>query len=414
MSTADMIIAKGTLKQNELNGKTVLLTGGGGGIGYEAVRALLWLGARVAIAEVDKKRGEAAEKALTAEFGTGRAFFIEADISNWKSVDKLCKQVEKKMGSIDVLFNNATIAPIGAAHEVGVAQWDKSYGVNLRGPVLLLERFLPSMLARKSGTVIFVPSSGAAPYMGAYEVFKTAQVELCNTLAGELEGTGVFTFSIGPGIVKTETASKAIEKIAPLHGKTVEELFAMNAAVLISAEEAGAGFAAAVAMADRYNGAETSSLQSLTDAGISLSSGLEQKFSLAALSNETGEHLKVAFATVLKTFREQSAGWMSRNVFERQWVMRDFKKETGLSIDLMTEELRKYESNLAGNKLPASRFKDLVLGKIRGYYIHQKEMMMSYEKDRSKAGINASIIDGWITEISDMERIYPDSKRGLV
>jgi NAD(P)-dependent dehydrogenase (short-subunit alcohol dehydrogenase family) len=68
----------------------------------------------------------------------------------------------------------------------------------------LLEKLLPGMLKRKSGTVVFVPSSGAAPYMGAYEVFKTAQVELCNTLAGELEGTGVITFSIGPGIVKTD------------------------------------------------------------------------------------------------------------------------------------------------------------------------------------------------------------------
>jgi NAD(P)-dependent dehydrogenase (short-subunit alcohol dehydrogenase family) len=266
----DLVISKGSLKQGQLTGKTVLLTGGGGGIGLETARALIWLGAKVVIAEIDRKSGEAAEKALSAEFGAGKAFFIETDISNEKSVERLCRQAGQKVGCVDVIFNNATIAPIGAAHTVGVNKWDKSYGVNLRGPVLLLERLLPAMLIRKSGIIVFVPSSGAAPYMGAYEVFKTAQVELCNTLAGELESSGVLTFSIGPGIVKTDTASRAIEQIAPLHGKSVAEFFEMNKAVLISPEEAGAGFAAAVALAERYNGAETSSLQALADAGISI------------------------------------------------------------------------------------------------------------------------------------------------
>lgn len=361
----DYIIAKGSLKKGQLNGRLVLLTGGGGGIGYEAARAFLWLGARVAIAEIDKALGAEAEKKLAAEFGAGNALVLETDISDAKSVDALVKNVEKKMGKVDVLFNNATIAPIGAAHTVGVAKWDRSYGVNLRGPVLLLERVLPGMLERKYGVVVFVPSSGAAPYMGAYEVFKTAQVELCNTLAGELEGTGVIAFSIGPGIVRTDTAVKAIEQIAPLHGKTVEELFKMNEAVLLAVEEAGAGFAAAVAMAERYDGMEASSIQALADAGISI--GAAVKGETTSLPEALAAELRSKLSPVLSTYKEQSAGWMSRNVFERQWIMRDFKKETGLAVDIMQEELQRYDACLAGCKLPLRESGNLFTGKLRGY-----------------------------------------------
>jgi NAD(P)-dependent dehydrogenase (short-subunit alcohol dehydrogenase family) len=407
MPDTNLVISTGNLKKDMLTGMVVLLTGGGGGIGFEAARSLLWLGAKVAIAEIDKDKGTSAIQKLSTEFGSGKAFFYQTDVSDEKSVVGLCRKIEKELGYVDVLLNNATVAPIGAAHTVGIDKWDWSYGVNLRGPVLLLEQILPGMLQRKSGAVIFVPSSGAAPYMGAYEVFKTSQVELCNTLAGELDGTGVFAFSIGPGIVKTDTANRAIEQIAPLYGKSVQEFYAMNEAVLISPEEAGAGFAAAVALADRYNGTETSSLQALADAGISTGGGGVAAVS-TSFSQESVEGLRAAFAPVMETYRQQSEGWKSRNVFERQWVVRDFKKETGLSVDLAMEELHRYEAALAKNELPAKDFSDLVLGNIRGYYVHQKKMMMAYEKDRAKADTNAAIIDGWVNEIDEFERVYKE------
>ncbi len=143
-----------------------------------------------------------------------------------------------------MLINNATITPIGPVHQVGSKAWDRSYAVNIRGPVLLIEQLLPGMLKRKKGVIVFLPSSGAAPYMGAYEIFKTAQVELSNTLVAELESTGVITYSVGPGIVKTETAQKAIEVLAPLYGKSTSEFYLMNENYLLSSEEAGAGIAA--------------------------------------------------------------------------------------------------------------------------------------------------------------------------
>jgi NAD(P)-dependent dehydrogenase (short-subunit alcohol dehydrogenase family) len=70
---------------------------------------------------------------------------------------------------------------MGAAKDMPLEAWDYSYRVNLRGPIGLARKFLPAMLERKHGVSVCVSSSGASPYMGAYEVFKTAQVELSHT-----------------------------------------------------------------------------------------------------------------------------------------------------------------------------------------------------------------------------------------
>lgn len=248
MPNNTLIISKGSLQKGQLKGKVALITGAGGGIGFEAARSLIWLGVKVVIGDIDKNKGKLAEKKLRSEFGANCCLFIHTDIGYERKVKKLSQKIHKKFGKLDILINNATIAPIGAVHKIGIEKWDLSYRTNLRGPVLLIQYFLPQMLEQKSGVLAFVPSSGAAPYMGAYEVFKTSQVELSNTLTGELEGTGVITYSISPGMVKTDTANKAITEIAPLYGKTVDEFYKMNEHVLLSVEEAGAGFAASVQM----------------------------------------------------------------------------------------------------------------------------------------------------------------------
>ena len=152
----------------------------------------------------------------------------------------------EKYGCPDVLFNNATITAMGAVEDVPIANWDKSYAVNFRAPLLLTQLLLPLMKNKNSGTVVFVSSSGAAPFMGAYEVFKTAQVELCNTLFGELENTNINVYSIGPGLVKTETAMKGIEVVSSRFGMTTEEFYRMNERHILGVEEAGTGFALSV------------------------------------------------------------------------------------------------------------------------------------------------------------------------
>ena len=265
-----MIINKGNLTQNSLKGEVAVISGAGRGIGYEAARALVWLGAKVVIAEVNEKSGRAAEENINKEFGSGRALFVKTDIGNEKDIDKLVETAIKKFGKVDIVLNNATVFPMGAVKDTPVESWDFSYRVNLRGPVVLAREFLPAMIERKHGVFVCVSSSGAAPFMGAYEVFKTAQVELSNTISAEVEGTGVYAFTIGPGISKTPGFVEGGGKVASLMGMSLEDLFELNKNAQISPEAAGAGFAIAVALAKKYHGQETSSIQVLREAGVPL------------------------------------------------------------------------------------------------------------------------------------------------
>ena len=188
--------------------------------------AMSWLGGRVLIAEINAKTGKPAAESINQEFGPGVCSFVQTDVGDERSVTNLARQATKTFGKVDVVFNNATIAPIGAVKDKPIAEWDASYRVNLRGPVLLAQAFLPGMLQRKTGVFVCISSVGGI-YMGVYEIMKTAQVELAKTLDGELEDSGVIAFTIGPGIVPTATAQAGVALIAPLYGKTVEEFFAM-------------------------------------------------------------------------------------------------------------------------------------------------------------------------------------------
>jgi NAD(P)-dependent dehydrogenase (short-subunit alcohol dehydrogenase family) len=263
----NMVISQLGLSPDALRGETVIVTGAGGGIGYEAARALLWLGANVIIAEIDHQNGRKAERTLEEEYGKDRVLFVPTDVGDEASVKNLYNLSVVAFEKVDAVINNATIAVLGQVKDLPIEEWDKSYHVNLRGPVLMARTFLPDMIKRNHGVFACVSSTGTA-FLGGYETFKAAQVHLANTLDAELEGTNVIAYTIGPGLVPTETASKAVAKLAPQMGMTVREIFEMNKNAVLSVEEAGAGFAASIVFAEKFRGQEISSMQALRAADI--------------------------------------------------------------------------------------------------------------------------------------------------
>ena len=400
-----MIVSKSNLTQESLKGEVAIITGAGRGIGYQAARALVWLGANVVIAEIDEKNGKVAEENINKEFGVEKAFFVRTDIGNEKDIDKLAETMLKKFGKVDIVLNNATVFPMGAVKDTPVESWDVSYRVNLRGPVILARKFLPAMLERKHGVFVCVSSSGAAPYMGAYEVFKTAQVELSNTISTEVEGTGVYAFTIGPGISKTPGFIEGGGKVATLMGMSLDELFELNKNAQISSEAAGAGFAIAIVLARKYHGQETSSIQVLRETGIPLtieeekevkSQETEQKQQSQTTEPNENKSKPGLYQEVLKTYLEQSEGWKKRNLFERQWVSRDFKKTTGLSIDEMQTTLKALGNNLYANTSTAEFIEPL--NQLADYYVHQQEQLKGFEKNPKKLEENLKIIEGWVKD----------------
>jgi NAD(P)-dependent dehydrogenase (short-subunit alcohol dehydrogenase family) len=394
-----MLISQLGLKPEALLGQTVIVTGAGGGVGFEAARALLWLGANVVIAEINEKNGSKAAQALGAEFSTESVLFVPTDVGDEASVMNLYNEAVSQFGKVDVVINNATIAVLGKVIDLPIEEWDASYRVNLRGPVLMAKLFLPDMIKHKHGIFVCVSSSGTA-FMGSYESFKAAQVHLSNTLDAELEGTGVIAFTIGPGLVPTETAMKAVEQLAPQMGMTVEEFFAMNKNIVISIEEAGAGFAVSIVYAEKFRGQEISSIQALKAADIHFgASEVENKST--PLNVQEREQARAMCERVRVTLKEQSDGWKQRSLFERQWVIRDFKKTAGMPAEEWLGMLAQLEENLhAGEAISRPP-----LEKLASYYNHLAELAKGYEKDPVKLEENLHHVYGWRNEVEQLEKV---------
>src|SRR5215208_1112883 len=100
-----MIISQLGLKPDALRSEIVIVTGAGGGIGYEAARALLWLGANVVIAEINHMNGRKAERTLEEEFGKDRVMFVHTDVGDETSVKNLYNLSMIAFGRVDVVIN---------------------------------------------------------------------------------------------------------------------------------------------------------------------------------------------------------------------------------------------------------------------------------------------------------------------
>ena len=393
-----MLISRFGLRQDTLRGKVVIVTGAGAGIGYEAARALLWLGANVVIAEIHHTNGRIAERKLEEEFGKDRVLFVPTDVGDEPSVRNLYNLSVTAFEKVDVVINNATIAVLGNVVDVPIEEWDKSYHVNLRGPVLLARTFLPDMIERDHGVFACVSSTGTA-YLGGYETFKAAQVHLANTLDAELEGTNVIAYTIGPGLVPTETASKAVAELAPQMNMNVEQFFEMNKGAVLSVEEAGVGFALSVVYAQKYRGQEISSFQVLKEADITPSAAGTDSAS-ATLSDDKRFHAQALSEAVYVTLKEQSDGWKSRSLFERQWVIRDFKKTAGMPVEEWLSKLKQLQESLQGE----GSIMPLPLAKLAGYYQHLAELAKGYERDQAKLEENLRHVYRWRDEVKDLEK----------
>ena len=393
------IISQLGLKPDALNGETVIVTGAGGGIGYEAARALLWLGGNVVIAEINHQNGRKAEHALEEEVGKDRVLFVHMDVGDEASVKNLYNLSIIAFGKVDAVINNATIAVLGNVVDLPIEQWDRSYHVNLRGPVLMAKTFLPDMIERNHGIFACVSSTGTA-FLGGYETFKAAQVHLANTLDAELEGTNVIAYTIGPGLVPTETASKAVAQLAPQMGMSVEALFEMNKGAVLSIEEAGAGFAASIVFAEKFCGQEISSIQALKAADINFG-GAEAENDSVKMNTEKRNQVQALCEAVYVTLKEQSDGWKSRSLFERQWVIRDFKKTAAMPVEEWLLTLERMQEGLCSE----GAIMHPPLEKLAGYYEHLAELAKGYEKDRVKLEENLRHVYGWRDEVKELEKM---------
>ena len=390
------------IPRNVLDGKLAVITGAGGGIGREAAAVLVQMGARVVIAELDEAKGQQTCRWINGRAGREMAWSFAVDIGSAEQVDRLVRFVTTRLGEPDILIHNAAVVSIGAVEEVDPEDWDRSYRVHLRGPVLLLRAFLPGMKKRNAGTVVFVTSSGAAPWMGAYEVFKAAQVELAQTLAAELEDTGVSAYSLGPGLVRTATAREAIRTIAGYMGLTEEAFYRMNERHILDVRLAGAGLALSVLHGPRVHGSETSAIQILMDEGIPVGSEEDQQDNAEGL---LPPEIRDKIHQVIQVFDEQQKGWSQRNLFERQWIRRDFHRTMGQTPEAFRSDLEALDAAMVRGTLEPRTAAER-MGRLKGYYLRQKALLQSYERDLKTRQAHTEILEGWIDDLETINSFF--------
>jgi NAD(P)-dependent dehydrogenase (short-subunit alcohol dehydrogenase family) len=206
--------SRDTDREIDLGGQVAIVTGGGRGIGRAIAIALAKAGAAVAV--VARTGEQLAETVALIEGVGGRAIAFPADVTDWQAVEQMAARVERQMGPVDLLVNNAGIGQtdIGPVWESDPESWWQCIDVNLRGPYLCCRAVVPGMVARRHGRVITMASGtglGPWPYVAAYAVGKCATIRFSENLAAETREHGISVFAISPGVVRTAMTEAAAE-----------------------------------------------------------------------------------------------------------------------------------------------------------------------------------------------------------
>lgn len=229
-----------------LEGKVVVITGAGGGMGREAALVFSEEGAKVCVADVDR---EAAQQTASE---ASEAFAVQVDVADQASVEAMYRETAERFGGIDVLYNNAGISPADDASilETEAEAWERVMGVNAKGVFLCCKYGIPYLLERGGGSVInvasFVALMGAATSQIAYTASKGAVLSLTRELAVEFARRGVRVNALCPGPVETplllriwgEDPAAAQRRLVHLPmGRLAKPREIVNAALFLASDE---------------------------------------------------------------------------------------------------------------------------------------------------------------------------------
>ncbi|MDF7815858.1 SDR family oxidoreductase [Hymenobacter sp. YC55] len=204
--------------ENELAGKTALVTGGTKGAGKAIATRLLQAGATVITTARNKPEKQ-----------QDRLYFIAADLSKPEGTQQVVNQVLHEFGQLDILVNNlgGSETPGGGFAALSDHDWETTIQTNLLAPVRLDRGFLPGMVERGSGVIIHIASIQARlPLYDAtlpYAAAKAGLVNYSKSLSNEVAPKGVRVLTVSPGWIKTENGQAFLEIISKARNISIEE-----------------------------------------------------------------------------------------------------------------------------------------------------------------------------------------------
>ena len=185
-----------------LKDKTAIITGGGSGIGLATARAFCKEGAKVILF------GRRKEKLISAADELGDSVLIvQGDMTHNDDLDQLINKTLNNFKGIDILVNSAGLFNGAPLHEISDSQWDGMMDINIRSVFQLTRRVLPTMMAKKSGSIVHISSILgliAVPQVAAYNVSKGALNQFSRSIAVEYGSYGIRSNSICPGLIETD------------------------------------------------------------------------------------------------------------------------------------------------------------------------------------------------------------------
>lgn len=194
------------------DGKVVIVTGAGSGMGRAAAKKFAAEGAKVVVADVVEQTGN--ETVQQIKSAGGEATFQKVDVTKWESVQALVKKAVDTYGKLDVYVNNAGVLD-GMANCLDTSEelWDKILNVNLKGYFFGCKASLPELIKTKGNIVMTASVAGLGALAGgtAYTASKFGVVGLINQVACEFASQGVRVNGVAPGGVITGMTAAMID-----------------------------------------------------------------------------------------------------------------------------------------------------------------------------------------------------------
>lgn len=206
----------------DLSAKTALVTGSTSGIGYAIANGLAVAGATVVVNGRTQGRVDAAVAAISKAVPGAQVRGAAADVSTAAG----CKTLTTALPDVDILINNAGIYEPKGFFETPDEDWSRFFEVNVMSGVRLARGYMPGMLKRNWGRIVFISSESALNIpkeMIHYGMTKAAQLAVTRGLAEMTRGTAVTVNSVLPGPTMSEGVETRMNDLAKQNGQSVEE-----------------------------------------------------------------------------------------------------------------------------------------------------------------------------------------------